>query len=124
MNDKGLKWGALRGLTKDKNGKSKVSAELKKILKNKITLKGYMLPTDFSKKKITEFLLLPYIPSCMHIPPPPSNQIIYVKLPKGKTTKITYFPVEVTGMVKVVYNEELDSGFEMNSNKVKELEPQ
>jgi hypothetical protein len=31
----------------------------------------------------SEFLLVPYFGACVHSPPPPANQIILIKPPKG-----------------------------------------
>ena len=30
-------------------------------------------------KKVTEFLLVPWVGACIHTPPPPPNQIVHVK---------------------------------------------
>lgn len=45
------------------------------------TIQGYVIPLEYTKdKKIKEVLLLPYVPSCAHVPPPTANQIVHVKL--------------------------------------------
>lgn len=49
----------------------------------KIRLPGYLLPLEFDDKKVTEFLLVPWIGACIHTPPPPPNQIVHVKLSTG-----------------------------------------
>lgn len=49
----------------------------------KIKLPGYTVPFDFSPNaEITEFLLVPYYGACLHAPPPPPNQTLYVKTSK------------------------------------------
>ena len=46
----------------------------------KIRIPAYIVPLDFSAKgSYKEFLLAPYFGACIHTPPPPPNQIIYVK---------------------------------------------
>ena len=46
----------------------------------KIRIPAYIVPLDFnSKGSYKEFLLVPYFGACIHTPPPPPNQIIYVK---------------------------------------------
>lgn len=46
----------------------------------KIRIPAYIVPLDFnSKDSYKEFLLAPYFGACIHTPPPPPNQIIYVK---------------------------------------------
>jgi hypothetical protein len=122
--NKGVKWGILRSLIKDAKGKPVIKdPELKAIVGKEISLKGYMLPLDFSKKQVAEFLLLPYIPSCMHVPPPPSTQIIHVKMNKGAKAEQSYFPVEVTGKLTIVENKEYESSYQMAAKKTVIIDP-
>lgn len=45
-----------------------------------IRLPGYIVPLEVSEEgRTTEFLLVPYFGACIHVPPPPSNQIVHVK---------------------------------------------
>ncbi|MEL6829923.1 MAG: DUF3299 domain-containing protein [Pseudomonadota bacterium] len=45
----------------------------------RIRLPGYTVPFEFgADAKITEFLLVPYYGACLHAPPPPPNQTIFV----------------------------------------------
>jgi len=44
-----------------------------------VRLPGFMLPLDYGPKGVVEsFLLVPYVGACVHVPPPPPNQIVYV----------------------------------------------
>ncbi len=44
-----------------------------------IRIPGYVVPLDFNaENKYKEFLLVPYFGACLHTPPPPPNQIIFV----------------------------------------------
>ena len=47
-----------------------------------IKIAGYITPIAFDGENITEFLFVPYRGACIHVPPPPANQIIYVKREK------------------------------------------
>ncbi len=49
-----------------------------------VKLAGFIVPLeyDFENGTFSEFLLAPYFGACIHVPPPPSNQIVYVKSPK------------------------------------------
>lgn len=47
-----------------------------------IRMAGYLLPLEFSDQGVTDFLLVPYVGACIHVPPPPPNQIIFVRLAK------------------------------------------
>ena len=66
-----------------------------------IRIPGYLLPLEVSATKVTEFLLVPYVGACIHVPPPPPNQIIHVKIVKKKSyqSKNLYEPVWVTGVI-------------------------
>ncbi len=45
----------------------------------RVRLPGYIVPFEFSESgEISEFLLVPYYGACIHTPPPPPNQIVYV----------------------------------------------
>ncbi len=49
----------------------------------KIRLPGYTVPFDYGyEAEISEFLLVPYFGACLHAPPPPPNQTIYVTTSK------------------------------------------
>ena len=46
----------------------------------KIRLPGYTVPFDYgSEAEISEFLLVPYYGACLHAPPPPPNQTVFVE---------------------------------------------
>lgn len=43
-------------------------------------LPGYIVPVTVTEdNRISEFFLVPYFGACIHVPPPPPNQIVYVK---------------------------------------------
>ena len=49
----------------------------------KIRLPGYTVPFEYGKDaQISEFLLVPYYGACLHAPPPPPNQTVFVKADK------------------------------------------
>ena len=66
-----------------------------------IRMSGYMLPLDFDGERVIEFLLVPFIGACIHVPPPPPNQIVHVKLQSGYQSKELYAPVSVEGRIHV-----------------------
>lgn len=63
----------------------------------RVKIGGYVVPLDFDATQVKEFLLVPFVGACIHVPPPPANQIIYVKSAKGFDIKGTFDPVYVTG---------------------------
>lgn len=46
----------------------------------RLRLSGYVVPLEYSRAEIKEFLLVPYFGACVHSPPPPANQIVHVVL--------------------------------------------
>jgi hypothetical protein len=49
----------------------------------RIKIPGFIAPLDWENDAaLKEFLLVPYFGACIHMPPPPANQTIYVKMGK------------------------------------------
>ena len=89
---------------------SHASWELQKQLSLDVSIKGFVIPLDYdSQQRIIEFLLVPYIPSCMHVPPPPPQQMVHVKLHEGKKMKDIFYPVEAVGHLKILKAKILDN---------------
>lgn len=50
----------------------------------KVRIAGFLVPLETNAQgKVSEFFLVPYQGACIHVPPPPPNQLIYVKYAKG-----------------------------------------
>jgi hypothetical protein len=62
-----------------------------------VKIPGFVVPLEGDADSITEFLLVPYFGACVHVPPPPSNQIVYVKFSEGVPINNLYDAVWVTG---------------------------
>ncbi|MCF2947505.1 DUF3299 domain-containing protein [Paraglaciecola aquimarina] len=64
---------------------------IKSFDKKAIRIPGYMVPlANDENQNVTEFFIVPYFGACLHMPPPPPNQIIYGKVTKGfKLTDLT-----------------------------------
>lgn len=104
--------------------KKQAGMNLKKLIGKKVEVSGFMMPLDYSAKNIKEFLLVPYVPSCSHVPPPPNNQIISVKVKGKQGVQPLYYPVQMEGILQVSQNKKssdpyMPSGvFEMTVSKV------
>jgi len=95
-----------------------------------VRIPGYLLPLELSGSKVTEFLLVPYVGACIHVPPPPPNQIVHVKVvqKEGYKNGGLFEPVWVTGkidaktMAKELYlvdgSADVDIGYVMKANHV------
>ncbi|MCG8378279.1 MAG: DUF3299 domain-containing protein [Proteobacteria bacterium] len=68
-------------------------------LNNKsVSIPGFIVPVETNAENaITEFFLVPYFGACIHVPPPPPNQIIYVRYDKGLQVKEIWMPFEIRG---------------------------
>lgn len=64
----------------------------------KIRIPGFIVPLEFDdQKKVTQFFLVPFFGACIHVPPPPPNQIIYVDYAKGLVQEDLYTPYWIQG---------------------------
>lgn len=65
-----------------------------------IRLPGFIVPLDFDEQEVvTEFFLVPFFGACIHVPPPPPNQIIHVSYPEGFTLRNLYDPFWFSGVL-------------------------
>ena len=62
-----------------------------------VRIPGYVTPVGFDGEDITEFLLVPFLGACIHVPPPPANQIVYVPDAKGLRVEDVWEPIWLTG---------------------------
>jgi len=86
-----------------------------------IRLPGYVVPLDFSASgTYNEFLLVPYFGACLHTPPPPPNQIVFVKSSEGAKVSSIYDPVWVEGTMKTgkFENDTGNSAYELTLSKI------
>ncbi|AMG02924.1 DUF3299 domain-containing protein [Vibrio mimicus] len=67
---------------------------------SRVKIPGFVIPLEGDDQKVTEFLLVPYFGACIHVPPPPPNQIIYVKFPKGAPIQELWDVIYVIGELK------------------------
>ena len=84
-----------------------------------VRIPGYALPLEYSETAVKEMLLVPNIGACIHTPPPPANQIVYVDMKQPYKAKKLYEPIWVTGRLKVVSTQKSvaysDGGSEVES---------
>ena len=85
-----------------------------------VSIGGYVVPLDFDSTTVKEFLLVPFVGACIHVPPPPANQIIYVKTDKGFEVGGQFDPVTVTGKISttVAFTGLADAGYTLLADSV------
>lgn len=65
-----------------------------------VRIPGYIVPLDFDAKGVfKEFLLVPYFGACIHSPPPPPNQMVYVTARPAAKIKDTFGAVWIEGVM-------------------------
>ena len=58
-----------------------------------VKIPGFIVPLEVAAGgEISEFLLVPYFGACIHYPPPPSNQIVFVKMEEPITVESQWVP--------------------------------
>ena len=86
-----------------------------------IRLPGYIVPLEVNEDgRTTDFLLVPYFGACIHVPPPPSNQIVHVTSKEGVKLEELYQPYWIVGamQVKASTSELADAGYQMDAQKI------
>lgn len=68
------------------------------VLGHPIRLPGYVVPLASTQDgRLNEFLFVPYYGACIHVPPPPPNQIVHVMLSKPIAMPDIYAPFFLAG---------------------------
>lgn len=63
-----------------------------------VRLSGFLIPLDYDGTGVTTFILAPYVGACIHVPPPPANQLVLVTRARPYESDGLFEPVTVTGM--------------------------
>jgi hypothetical protein len=91
----------------------------------RVKLPGFVVPIEGDAEKLSEFLLVPYYGACIHVPPPPANQTVYVKVPK-RDAKIrqAFDTVWVTGILsaKPFDSDLATAGYQIEAEEVSPYE--
>lgn len=85
-----------------------------------IKMPGFIIPIDISADGVTSFILVPYVGACIHVPPPPPNQLVFVTTKVPWPSERLWEAVWVTGTMqnKVQYTEVADTGYELEADRI------
>ena len=85
-----------------------------------IKMPGFIIPIDISADGVTSFILVPYVGACIHVPPPPPNQLVFVSTKVPWPSERLWEAVWVTGTMqnKVQYTEVADTGYELEADRI------
>ena len=74
----------------------KFGAVVPEINGKQVRVPGFVVPLEGTQTHVTEFLLVPYFGACLHAPPPPPNQTIYV---------VSEEPIKLSDLAQAVWIE-------------------
>lgn len=108
-----LSWRALAALD-FRTGE--MSDQLRDLVGKSVKIPGFTVPLEDFASSATEFLLVPYVGACVHTPPPPPNQLVYVEMDEGKrATMDGWNPVWLEGILHI---EDVNSVYGSSSYRV------
>ena len=86
----------------------------------RITLAGYVLPLEVTAEGVLEFVLVPYVGACIHTPPPPPNQLLFVNSSVPWPHGNLWDAVLVTGVLgaQPLETEVADIGYQMQAEHI------
>ncbi|WP_151705147.1 DUF3299 domain-containing protein [Nitrincola alkalilacustris] len=64
-----------------------------------VRIPGFVVPLEYSEDTVSRFFLVPYFGACIHVPPPPSNQIIDIHFEPGTRVESLYDAVWISGLL-------------------------
>ena len=110
--------------TEDAYQQALVSTEINSELNGAmVRIPGFIVPLEFDDEQtVTQFFLVPYFGACLHMPPPPPNQIILVNSPQGVQLSALYDPFWVKGELRTTFQEN-DMATSAYSMVMLDLEP-
>lgn len=87
----------------------------------RIKLPGFVVPLEYEEdQRVTEFFFVPYYGACIHVPPPPPNQIVHVTYEEGFYLDALYEPFYIKGTLKTdrISNEVAEASYVMDAEDV------
>jgi uncharacterized protein len=102
-------------------------ASLKKLDNTVVRVPGFVIPLEDNEQAVSEFLLVPFPMACIHVPAPPPNLIVHVKMDKGKKVAFDFYaPVWAQGRLKIqsTQNVYTEASYFMNGTLVEPYKPE
>ena len=85
-----------------------------------IKMPGYIIPIDLSTEGVTSFVLVPYVGACIHTPPPPPNQLVFVTTDTPWPSDDLWEAVWVTGQMQheIQSTDVAETGYVLRADKM------
>lgn len=89
-----------------------------------VKLPGYIIPFDVTAAGVTGFMLVPYVGACIHTPPPPPNQLVFVTTQTPWPNESLWDPVWVSGRLsaKALSTQIAEVGYQLEAEKIEVYE--
>jgi len=83
------------------------SVQIKPEFNNKkVKIPAFIVPLEYDEEQnVTEFFLVPYFGACIHVPPPPPNQIIFAAYENGMSLEALYDAFWISGTLQTSFTE-------------------
>ncbi len=96
----------------------KATPDLEALNGKAVKIPGFMVPLEDNSRQAVEFLLVPTPQACIHVPPPPPNQMVYVKMKRG--ADIATGPIWVYGTLNLITKKSMygDASFEIQGEGI------
>ena len=85
-----------------------------------IKMPGYVIPLELSTSGMTNFILVPYVGACIHTPPPPANQLVFVTSQTPWSSDDLWQAIWVTGRMthEIQSTEVAETGYVLTAEKI------
>lgn len=129
--DAGLAYEALKGIGVIEHGEMSTPFDQEAAGKvttaydgKRVRLPGYVVPLDFEGTKVTTFILVPYVGACIHVPPPPANQLVLVTAQTPFESEGLFDPIWVEGPFSTAASETqlAEIGYSLTAERVEPYE--
>ena len=64
---------------------------LEALVGTEVRVPGFMVPLEQEGRRVSRFLLVPYVGACVHTPAPPPNQLVLVRTPPGESVEVEWW---------------------------------
>ena len=89
-----------------------------------IRIPGFIIPLELEATGVTEFVLVPYLGACIHVPPPPPNQLVFVRTTTPWPSDDLWSPVWVIGKMstELMTTEVAETGYALQAENIEVYE--
>lgn len=85
-----------------------------------VRLPGYVIPLEWDENGVSDFVLVPYVGACIHVPPPPPNQLVFVTTETPWPSENLWDAVWVSGVMiaKLTSTDVADIGYQIAADEI------